>query len=350
MKKRSFSEIEKLLPGYLSDDISDADRLIVDEWRKECLENEAIYRECLTAWEAMPLLHEMEQFNSFEALKKVRVRISQPRFSSLLTFVQRAAAIVLLPLLAYTGYVSIRNHSLKKQQEENVIMQTISSRQGMVTHFLLDDGTDVWLNSGSEFQFPTHFTGNTREVMLKGEALFKVAKNEKQPFRVNTKNIGIDVTGTTFDVVSYDDDSQSEVILIEGEVSLSSERGPSREEYGKIQPGQRAVFSEESGDLHIEKVQVDKYISWREGNMVFRDDPMEDVVRRLSRWFNVEIVINDPEINSYIYTATFRNESIEQVLKLLKMSAPIDYRIIQSEALPDNEFTKPKIYLMKKKS
>ena len=76
---------------------------------------------------------------------------------------------------------------------------------------------------------------------------------------------------------------------------------------------------------------------------------MEDVIRRLSRWFNVEIIVNDPEIKSYIYTATFRNENLEQVLKLLKLSAPIDYRIMESKALHDNEFTKQKIYLMKKK-
>jgi ferric-dicitrate binding protein FerR (iron transport regulator) len=76
---------------------------------------------------------------------------------------------------------------------------------------------------------------------------------------------------------------------------------------------------------------------------------MEDVIRRLSRWFNVEIVVNDAEIKSYTYTATFRNENLEQVLKLLKLSAPIDYRIIERKALPDSGFTKQKIYLMKKK-
>ena len=76
---------------------------------------------------------------------------------------------------------------------------------------------------------------------------------------------------------------------------------------------------------------------------------MEDVVKRLGRWFNVEIVIEDPEINEYIYKATFRNENLKQVLDLLKLSAPIDYRIVESKALPDGEFTKRKIYLMNKK-
>jgi ferric-dicitrate binding protein FerR (iron transport regulator) len=237
---------------------------------------------------------------------------------------------------------------MKKLPQEYVMMQTVTSRQGMVTKFSLADGTKVWLNSGSELQFPVRFTGYMREVKLRGEAFFEVAKNEKQPFRVNAKVLDIDVTGTSFNVVSYDDDTQTEVTLIEGKVSLSAEKDQVKKQLGAMHRGQRAVFKDKSLEVYTEEVEVDKYISWRDGNLIFRDDPMEDVIRRLSRWFNVEIIVNDSEIKSYMYTATFRNENLDQVLKLLKMSAPIDYRIMESKALPDNEFTKQKIYLMKK--
>jgi transmembrane sensor len=347
--KVTFSEVEKLFPGYLSGDLSDKDRSIVDEWRKESCENEALYRDSLKAWEAISLLHEMEKFNSFEALKKINTRLSQSISSTWWIIIQRVAAILLLPLLVWSGYLTILKLSVKKLPEEFVIMQTVTSRQGMITQFLLVDGTKVWLNSGSVLQFPSSFTKDIREVKLRGEAYFEVVKNEKQPFRVNAKELKVDVLGTSFDVLSYDDDTQSEVTLIEGKVSLSSEKGQAKNEFGMLLPGQRAVFKEESGEVYTQEVEIDKYISWRDGNLIFRDDPMEDVIRRLSRWFNVEIVVNDPEIKSYIYTATFRNENLEQVLKLLKLSAPIDYRIIDSKALPDNEFTKQKIYLMKKK-
>jgi transmembrane sensor len=347
--KFSFIDVEKLLPGYLSGDLSDNDRSVVDEWRKTSPENDAVYHEYLKAWEAIPLLHEMEQFNSFEALKKINPRLSQPYFSKWRVIIQRAAAILLLPLLVYSGYLTIRNLSMKTLQEEHVMMQTITSRQGMVTQFSLADGTKVWLNSGSKLQFPLRFTGDMREVKLRGEAFFEVVKNEKQPFRVNAKELKVDVLGTSFNVMSYDDDRQSEVVLIEGKVSLSSENGKVKKEFGTMHPGQRAIFKEESQEVYTSEVEVDKYSSWRDGNLIFREDPMEDVIRRLGRWFNVEFVVNDPEIKSYIYTATFRNENLEQVLKLLKLSAPIDYRITESKALPENEFTKQKIYLMKKK-
>jgi ferric-dicitrate binding protein FerR (iron transport regulator) len=212
----------------------------------------------------------------------------------------------------------------------------------------LADGTKVWLNSGSVLQFPNSFTGDLREVKLTGEAFFKVAKNEKQPFRVHAKNLHIDVLGTSFNVVSYDDEQQSEVVLVEGKVRLSIENDQQKKRFGILLPGQRAVYEEDTYELQAKVVDVEKYISWRDGNLIFRDDKMEDVAKRLSRWYNVEIIINDSEIKSYEYKATFRNETLDQVLNLLKISAPIDFNIIENKLLPNGEYTKQKVYLMKK--
>lgn len=344
-----YRELEELLPGYLSGDLPDKDRMMIDEWRTASPENELVFQESLKAWEAIPLLYEMEQFNSFEALKKINTRISNQEKTKWWIPLQRIAAILLLPLLIYSGYISIRNASTNRQHEERVVMKTISSRQGMVTQFDLADGTKVWLNSGSVLQFPNSFTGDMREVKLTGEAFFKVAKNEKQPFRVHAKDLDIEVLGTSFNVVSYEDEQQAEVILVEGKVKLSAENEQLKKEFGVLRPGQRAVYSEDTRNVEAQEVAVEKYIAWRDGNLLFRDDKMEDVAKRLSRWFNVEIIISDPEIKSYAYKATFRNENLSQVLNLLKISAPIDYQIIGNTLLPSGEYTKQKVYLMKKK-
>jgi transmembrane sensor len=347
--KNGYRELEELLPGYLSGELPDKDREMIDEWRIQSQENEDIFQESLNAWEAIPLLHEMEQFNSFETLKKINMRLSKQETTIWWIPVQRIAAILLLPLLVYSGFISVRNASLKKQQEEHVVMQTISSRQGMVTKFDLADGTKVWLNSGSTLQFPNSFIGDLREVKLTGEAFFTVAKNEKQPFRVHAKELNIEVLGTSFNVVSYNDEQQAEVVLVEGKVKLSTENDQIEKNIGVMQPGQRAVYKEDTRKVEAQKVNVEKYIAWRDGNLVFRDDKMEDVAKRLSRWYNVEFVINDPEIKSYAYKATFRNETLSQVLDLLKISAPIDFRITENKLLPNGEYTKQKVYLMKKK-
>lgn len=347
--KRNLTEIEELLPGYLSGELSDNDRAIIDEWRTDSPENEVLFQESMKAWEAMPLLHEMEQFNSFEALKKINTQISGQSPANWWYSILKVAAILLLPLLIYSGYVSIQNISIKKHQDKNFVMQTISSRQGMVTQFELADGTKVWLNSGSSLQFPTRFAGSTREVKLCGEAFFEVAKNENQPFRVNAKELNIEVLGTSFNVVCYDDEKQAEVVLVEGKVRLSAETENGERVFGTMLPGSRSVYVEDIQEIKAESVDVDKYIAWRDGNLIFRDDKMEDVVKRLSRWFNVEIVISDPEIKSYAYKATFRNENLTQVLELLKISAPIDYKIIGNKLLQEGEYTKQKVYIMKKK-
>lgn len=347
--KNGYRELEELLPGYLSGDLPDKDRAMIDEWRMESQENESLFQESLKAWEAISLLHEMEQFNSFEALKKVNTRISNQATTKWWIPIQRIAAILVIPLLIYSGYISIRNASLKKQQEEHVVMQTISSRQGMVTQFDLADGTKVWLNSGSSLQFPVSFNGALREVKVSGEAFFKVTKNEKQPFRVHAKDLNIEVLGTSFNVASYVDEKQSEVVLVEGKVNLSTEVDQLKIDFGAMHAGQRAVHADDTKKVEAAEVEVEKYIAWRDGNLIFRYDPMEDVARRLSRWFNVEIVINDPEIKSYAYKASFRNENLTQVLNLLKLSAPIDYRITGNKLLPNGEYSKQKIFLMKKK-
>lgn len=344
-----FNEIEELLPGYFTGELSDEGRRKVENWRSASADNELLFLESMKAWEAIPLLHEMEQFNSFEALKKINARITTSGRITWWGYFQKIAAVLIFPLLIYSTYILIRKNSLKEHQKESVLMQTISSRQGMVAQVELADGSRVWLNSGSVLQAPTLFNGDLREVKLSGEAFFEVKKNIKQPFRVLTKGINIDVLGTSFNVVSYDDEQQSEVVLVEGKVELSSEKKGHMEKQGVLRPGQRAVYREDIQKIELEDVAVDKYIAWREGNLIFQDDKMEDVVKRLSRWFNVDIIINDPEIKNYIYKATFRNESLTQVLNLLKISAPIDYTIEGNKLLPDGEYSKQKVYLMKKK-
>ena len=340
---------EELLPGYFAGTLPQEDHNRVDEWRMASADNESLFQESMKAWEAIPLLYEMEQFNSFEALKKLNTRIASHETSKWWVSIQKIAAILVVPLLIYSGYVSIRNSSLKKHLDEHVVMQTISSRPGMVTQFNLADGTQVWLNSSSTLQFPTSFKGDLREVRLTGEAFFKVTKNEKQPFHVHAKDLNIEVLGTSFDVVSYDGEHQAEVVLVEGKVKLSSDENQSKKIFGTIHPGQRAVYAVDIRKVEVEQVTVDKYISWREGNLIFQDDKMEDVVRRLSRWFNVEIVINDSEIKNYVYKATFRNENLSQVLNLLKISAPIDYQIVGNKLLPNGEYSRQIVYLFKNK-
>lgn len=346
----NFSDIEALLTSYLSGDLSDENRIIVDRWRQESTENEKLFNEMQYGWNALPILQEMEQFNSFEALKKISPRLEKEDSDNRwINILQRIAAILIIPLVAYASFMTISNISLKRFSEKESIIQTISARQGMVSQLSLSDGTKVWLNSGSTLQFPLKFTGKKRQVRLTGEAYFEVAKNKNQPFLINAHELNVEVLGTSFNIVSYDDESVSEVVLVNGEVKLYAYADNKVKQFGLMHPGQRAIYAKKTQEASFEEVNVDKYVAWRKGMLILRDDSMNEVVKRLSRWFNIEISVKDPEINDYIYKATFSNETLVQVLSMLKISAPIDYRIIESKLLPNGKSTKQKVILMKKK-
>ncbi|MEN9444025.1 MAG: hypothetical protein RIS47_915 [Bacteroidota bacterium] len=346
--ENNFSEIEELLVGYLSGDLSEVDRLIVDQWRAASSENEKVFQEWKYAWNAQPLLSEMEQFDSFAALRKINKRFELNNYSKLVNSVQRIAAIFLIPIAIYTAYITVRNSDLSAELSKEPATQIVSARQGMVSQFMLDDGTKVWLNSGSSLEFPLRFKGKTRPVKLIGEAFFDVVKNPNQPFVVHAHELNLEVLGTSFTVASYDSDSVSDVVLVTGKVKLSATYSSKNKELGLLMPGQRSVYNRRRQQAVFENVDVEKYITWRQGNLVFRDDPMSEVVKRLGRWFNVDIVMDAPELADYTYTATFRNEGLEKVLQLLKMSAPIDYRIQEPKNLKNGEFSRQKIFLIKK--
>lgn len=345
----SQKEVEEFLPEYILGIISEDKKIEIDLWRKESSENEKFFKDYLKTYDAFSLLNEMKHFNPFEALKKVNSKIEVVENKGFWIRLQRVAAVLIIPLLVYSGYLALQNITLKKHKEEFLVMQTIRSRQGMVSEFSLPDGTKVWLNSDSELRFPTYFNGRSRDVNLNGEAFFDVTKNEKQPFRINANGLDVEVLGTSLNIISYEDEPMSEIVLVEGKVSLSFETEEGEKKSETIIPGQRAVFLENSEEIVKDNVNTDKYISWKDGNLIFREDSMEDVIRRLSHWFNVTIIVDDPEINEYVYNATFRNEKIQDVLSLLKISAPIDYKFEERKLTSDGEFTKQIIYLMKKK-
>lgn len=344
----SFEQISMMLPGYFSGDCSEEDRGIIENWRKESPEHEKEFAQFRKAWEAYPLLHEMEQYNTLEALEKVHHRIDRKVRNKWMTGLQRIAAVLMIPLLVYSGFMTFKNLTQPKVATPEPVWQTISTPPGVKTTFFLPDSTRVWLNSSSSITFPGTFAQNTRQVSITGEAFLDVRANEEQPFVVGLGKINMKVLGTRFDVIHYEKEKQSEIILESGKISLFQGTGADEQGLATLRPGEKALFDKAQHRIGITRVQTQKYTSWINGKLIFRDDPMDEVVRKLNRWFNVEITIADPEIEKYVYTATFQDESIDQILELLTISAPIRYRVIQREM--ENDMFKAKKIILRKKS
>jgi ferric-dicitrate binding protein FerR (iron transport regulator) len=261
---------------------------------------------------------------------------------------QRAAAVLLIPLLGFCSYLTYKNFTAPKVATPETVWQTLSTPPGVKSSFYLPDSTRVWLNSASSITFPGTFVEDTRQVRITGEAFLDVRKNEKQPFIVDLGKVYVKVLGTRFDVIHYEKEKQSEIILESGKISLFQETGAGDQDLTTLNPGEMALFDRAQNRIGISRVQTPKYTSWINGKLVFRDDPMDEVVRKLNRWFNVEITIADREIEKYVYTATFQDESIDQILELLTLSAPIRYRVLQREK--ENDIFKAKKIVLKKKS
>lgn len=197
-------------------------------------------------------------------------------------------------------------------------MQNVHTPHGAKTNFQLPDGSIVWLNSGSELSFPSQFD-KTRPVNLTGEAFFEVEKNSK-PFIVSTIYGEVEVQGTSFDVKAFANEG-FQTTLVEGSVNV---RGKNNNNEVTLQPGQQANISENK--IIVGNVETELFTSWKDGKLIFRDEQLPLVAKRLERWYNVKIELaGDKRLTEIRYNGTLEMESFSEVLQLLKVTAPIDY-------------------------
>ena len=249
---------------------------------------------------------------------------------------QKVAAILILPLLL--GSLAVFLFESRNVGGE-VAMAEIQCPLGVRTKFALPDGTVGFLNSGSTLEYPVMFN-RERTVTLIGEAYFDVRDDAKRPFVVNTPHLRTQVLGTQFNVIAYENENSEEIVLREGELEVYSNLGKKLETMG---PDQKLEFNKDTRRCGLNQVESSQYISWTEGKLVFRNESMEEVARRLGRWYNVDIEIQDPELLDYSLWATFIDEPLEEVLKLLALTAPISFEEQLRETTERNLFKKRQV-------
>lgn len=206
-------------------------------------------------------------------------------------------------------------------------MVELVTKKGQRSLVTLQDGTKVWLNADSELKYPKTFSGEKfRDVYLEGEAYFDVAENKEHPFIVHTSDISVKVLGTAFNVRSYPMDNIVETTLVRGKVNIASTGKQAKQI--TLLPNQKVVFEKQSRKLLLEnRVNTEKYVSWREGTMMFEDQSLREIVQALERWYNVTIKVEDANSMDCHFSAKINNKSLEEVLELFKASDNIDYKI-----------------------
>lgn len=195
-----------------------------------------------------------------------------------------------------------------------VKMQKLSTPRGMDFKVVLPDGSEVWLNAESTIEFPSAFTGEERTVSLKGEAYFKVAHNEQQPFIVNTDKMTVRVLGTEFNFKSYKAEIPH-VSLVKGKVEVLQDE--TNNIATQLKPGQDA-WVDDNGSMHVREVDTYAVTQWIRGFFYFDDMPLVDILRELSRWYNCGVVFNNPSSMDYkLHFSARRNANLSQTIENL---------------------------------
>ena len=204
-----------------------------------------------------------------------------------------------------------------------VMYNTVSIPRGGEYRLELADGTKVWLNAATELRFPVNFTGDMREVYLKGEAYFQVKRDEKHPFIVHTSMGAVEVLGTSFNVRDYEDEREVVTTLETGKVMYVS--GNTREKV-TLNPGYQ-VLEKESSPVEVRKVDPLQYTGWREGKYVFEDVALEDIMRTLCRWYDIDVVYANPAVKKFHFTGDLeRYESISIFLSFIETGGDVKFK------------------------
>lgn len=257
---------------------------------------------------------------------------------TILNIFQRVAAILIIPVvLSFAAYLFFQPEKPETVAPDSEIQCPMGAR----VKFTLPDGSTGFLNSGSTLSYPVSFN-RIRQVELSGEAFFNIVQNEKSPFTVKTGKLNVRVMGTTFNVISYPGEIAEEIILQSGKVEVTDHSGNS---VAELLPDQKLTVNHETHTAKRSVVIAAQYTGWTEGKLVFRNEDMVEVAKRLSRWYNAEIIIADQRLEDFTFYATFKDEPLDEVLKLLALTTPIAYKEEKRTAEPDGVFPKRKIFI-----
>ena len=283
-------------------------------------------------------IKELESIDATAAYNQAQVKIISKRRKRFYHQMVRYAAFLTLPLLLVSlmlGYLYFSGTE-KGENYAEVIAAT-----GSVIRYELPDHSVVWLNSGSTLRYPTVFSKDNRKVDLKGEAYFEVQADQERPFYVNVSNgPTVYVYGTKFNVSAYEEDAFFEAVLEQGKVNVIS---PDKNTIVQLMPGERLIYDKQKQKLSTGEVDVYEKVAWKDGKLIFRNAELGDIFKRLARHFNVEIEFNNKSGKEYKYRATFRDETLSQIMDYLAKSAALKWRTEESVQRTDDTFTKKKI-------
>lgn len=330
------TEFEQLILWIREDSLNASDSgMVKDVWDE--FEPEAGPVERIKYTRVLDKIHHQININQNSTQFVIQKAPTKNRILSILT---RVAAILLLPVLSLLFYTNLSDRDRYADNSNDLEVEAPACSR---MHFELGDGTKVWLNQGSKLKYPHRFAGENRKVFLTGEAFFEVAHNAKVPFIVGTSRLEVKATGTAFNVSAYPGNDNIETTLVEGKVILYESEN--NHEIKALSPGECLKFDAQKNVYTLESENTAKYIAWKDGLLVFKNERVEDVAKKLARWYNVEVEIANEKVKEFTFTATFMDETLPQVLELMTLATPVRYQLTLREKLQDGSFSKQKVLI-----
>ena len=317
---------------YFRQELTKEEQVLFREQIKSSEEERQQFNELQFIFDATHAIQLDQSGHTAEAEKRIRRKLkTSARILSFRKGLMKVAAILILPLIICSTYLYIELQS----EKNSIAFNEVACLDGKVSLITLPDGSNVYLRNGSSLRYPNKFVNNERLVELEGEGYFEVESNKQKPFYVQTHDGSrVKAYGTAFNVTAYKKEDNITVFLARGAVDFTSENIVKPV---VLKPGIELIYHKKNGSFEKSIKQPDEYTDWINGKIVFTKSPMEEVARKLSRHYNVDITISDKRLNQYFFDATFTDETIYQVLNMLKKSSPkLIWEIIQAKDSTDN--------------
>lgn len=348
--------MDEILVKYITGSATDQERKEVLNWIKDNEENFKYFEKLRKFYEVSKLTQNPSGFDKLEGWNRVKAGYYKLKYLNLsneneefrrkiiLRFALPAAAAI---ILAFFAGIRTNNLHLKNQSAADVYNE-LTVPMGAKSHLTLSDGTKIWLNAGSKFRYPAVFSDKTREVFLEGEAYFDVQHMDDKLFVVKTSGISIKVYGTQFNVKSYPEENKVTTTLVNGSVAIETPDKDKPVIY--LKPKETATYylkesklisKEDNKNKPVNKVEpiaareiivvpkIDPVpvVSWKDRKWVIVSEELGDLAVNLERRYNVKISFETEHLKKYKFSGTLTTETFEQVLKIIELSAPINFSI-----------------------
>lgn len=286
------------------------------------------YNRLKNAWALLASEKEMPAYQVEELYLNFQRQLKSRRPSFNLIAAVKYAAIFILAVGISSLYFYYQNSS-QIQKATASFNTLVVAEDGQRSKVILPDSSVVWLNSGTRLSYNSNFGSTNREIRLVGQAFFQVTKNKLLPLVVSCSDLKVKVLGTTFDVNAYPGNENISVALQAGSVELLHSTNESF--HYKLVPGEMAQFDTHSEKVVIYEANIDRITAWTDGILYFNDTQMKDVLIQLERKYNITIDVKNRNIYNSVFTATIKNETLEEIFKSIEYSCSIRCKIIKGE-------------------